>query len=230
MKRKIVTNYPFCHVTVLSVDMGNPMSVFYFAKRIRHIYRRVDVLYLNNSVVNIESMDWNVMYDALRSKSIDCLFTTGRSCSLRPFTSRASEHGKYMITPVNLGTNDCGFGIEFCQQVLSPFILVDVLNPPNAKIQELRVLLSNANMPGRVVWSGSSTCSRDAFNWSDPQHLHGHLSFYSHKWLTHLLQPALNEALRDTGVQSFEACPGLVLTGTSPRFFRRMSWLIYILG
>ena len=175
-------------------------------------------------------MDWNVMYEALRSKSIDCLFTTGRSCSLRPFTSRASEHGKYMITPVNLGTNDCGFGIEFCQQVLSPFILVGVLNPPNAKIQELRVLLSNANMPGRVVWSGSSTCSRDAFNWSDPQHLHGHLSFYSHKWLTHLLQPALNEALRDTGVQSFEACPGLVLTGTSPRFFRRMSWLIYILG
>lgn len=124
MKRKLVTNYPFCHVTVLSVDMGNPMSVFYFAKRIRHIYRRVDVLYLNSSVVNIESMDWNVMYDALRSKSIDCLFTTGRFHFLRLFISRASEHGKYMITPVNLGTNDCGFGIEFCQQVLSPFILV----------------------------------------------------------------------------------------------------------
>lgn len=124
MKRKIVANSPFCHVTVLSVDMSNPMSVFYFAKRIRHIYRRVDVLYLNNSVVNIESMDWNVMYEALRNKSIGCLFTTGRFMCERAFIRRASEHGKYMITPVNLGTNDCGFGIEFCQQVLCPFILV----------------------------------------------------------------------------------------------------------
>ena len=29
-----------------------------------------------------------------------------------------------MITPINMGRGDCGFGIEFCQQILSPFILV----------------------------------------------------------------------------------------------------------
>ena len=29
-----------------------------------------------------------------------------------------------MITPINLGCNDNGFGVEFCQQILCPFILV----------------------------------------------------------------------------------------------------------
>lgn len=29
-----------------------------------------------------------------------------------------------MITPANLGVGDNGFGIEFCRQILSPFILV----------------------------------------------------------------------------------------------------------
>lgn len=81
-----------------------------------------------------------------------------------------------------------------------------------------------------MVWSGSSTCSREAFSWSDPQHLNGHNSFYSHKWLVHLLQPAINEHLQCLGVQSFEACPGLIITGTSPKFFRNMSGLIYLLG
>ena len=50
----------------------------------------------------------------------------------------------------------------------------------------------------------------------------------------------INEVLADSGVQSFEACPGgrivprslsgLIITGTSPKFFRNMSWIIYILG
>ena len=111
-----------------------------------------------------------------------------------------------------------------------------------SQVEELKGLLYNANIPGRIVWTGSSTCSKLAFDWKDPQHLHGHLSFYSHKYLTHLLQPALNEHLQQTGVQSFEACPGkflllylisligLILTGTSPKFFRNMSWLMYIVG
>ncbi|KAK8809441.1 hypothetical protein WA171_001019, partial [Blastocystis sp. BT1] len=210
MKRKLLAYRPYIHVTVLSVDMSNPMNVFYFAKRVRHIIKRIDVLYLNSSVLRIESLDWNVMYETLRSRSIGYLFTAGRS---RP-------DGKYMITPANLGVGDDGFSIEFCQQVLCPFIL----------IQELKVLLASANLPGRVVWAGSSTCSHQAFDWEDPQHLHGHLSFYSHKYLTHLLQPAINEMLRDSGVQSFEACPGLIVTGTSPKFFRNMSWIIYVLG
>ena len=114
MKRKLLAYRPYIHVTVLSVDMSNPMNVFYFAKRVRHIIMRIDVLYLNSSVLRIESLDWNVMYETLRSRSIGYLFTAGRS---RP-------DGKYMITPANLGVGDDGFSIEFCQQVLCPFILV----------------------------------------------------------------------------------------------------------
>lgn len=82
MKRKILRSFPYGRITVLSVDMDNPINVFHFAKRIRHILKRLDVLYLNNSVVNIESMDWNVMYETLRAGSIGYFFTTGKSLSL----------------------------------------------------------------------------------------------------------------------------------------------------
>ena len=89
MKRKLLVNRPYGRVTVLTVDTSSPMNVFYFAKRIRHIIRRIDVLYLNSSVVHIESLDWNVMYDTLRSRTIGYFFTTGR----------AHPNTKYMITP-----------------------------------------------------------------------------------------------------------------------------------
>lgn len=79
MKRKILRSFPYGRITVLSVDMDNPINVFHFAKRIRHILKRLDVLYLNNSVVNIESLDWNVMYETLRAGSIGYFFTTGKS-------------------------------------------------------------------------------------------------------------------------------------------------------
>lgn len=78
MKRKILRSFPYGRIIVLSVDMDNPINVFHFAKRIRHILKRLDVLYLNSSVVNIESMDWNVMYETLRAGSIGYFFTTGK--------------------------------------------------------------------------------------------------------------------------------------------------------
>ena len=128
--------------------------------------------------------------------------------SIVHFIFRDKIHDRYMITPVNLGVNDFGLSSEFCQQVLSPFILVS-LCMFFQQIEELKGLLADANLPGRIVWTGSSTCSKQAFSWEDPQHIKGDLSFYSHKYLTHLLQPAINEHLHPTGVQSFEACPGI---------------------
>lgn len=126
MKRKLIQKHPYSRITVLSVDMSNPMNVFYFAKRVRHFIKRIDVLFLNNSVVNIESMDWNVMYETLRSRALGYFFTTGRFPSCILFMYRDITHNQYMITPVNMGTNDYGLGIEFCQQVLCPFILVEL--------------------------------------------------------------------------------------------------------
>lgn len=114
MKRKLLSDRAYCRVSVLSVNMSHPVSIFQFAQRVKQIIKRIDVLYLNNSVVHIESMDWNVMYETLRRKHLSYLFTAGR----------ANEDGKYMITPINLGVGESGIGIEFCQQVLGPFILV----------------------------------------------------------------------------------------------------------
>lgn len=131
MKRKLHKNCPYSRISVLSVDMSNPTNVFYFSRRIRSLIKRIDVLYLNNSVVNIKSMDWNVMYDTLRCQSIGYFFTTGRYSLHLLLTPRDKTHDHYMITPVNLGVNDFGLSSEFCQQVLSPFILVWLLFPFN---------------------------------------------------------------------------------------------------
>lgn len=78
MKRKLIKIQPYSRITILLIDMSNPMDVFNFANRIRNLVKRIDVLYLNSSVVNIESMDWNVMYEALRSRALGYFFTTGR--------------------------------------------------------------------------------------------------------------------------------------------------------
>lgn len=116
MKRKLLSDRAYCRVSVLSVDMSHPVSVFQFAQRVKQILTRIDVLYLNTSVVHIESMDWNVMYETLRARHLSFLFTAGR----------AHPDGKYMITPVNMGVGESGFGIEFSHQVLGPFILVGI--------------------------------------------------------------------------------------------------------
>ena len=103
MKRKILRTFPYGRITVLSVDMDNPINVFHFAKRIRHILKRLDVLYLNNSVVNIESMDWNVMYETLRAGSIGYFFTTGKSLSLHSIHLQSSSRREVHDHPSQFG-------------------------------------------------------------------------------------------------------------------------------
>ena len=95
---------------------------------------------------------------------------------------------------------------------------------------ELKELLKEADLPGRIVWTGSSTCNRRDFSFDDPQHVKPADSFYAHKYFVHLLQPALNEQLRNSGVQSFEGSPGLIITGTSPADLRRWTWLLFLVG
>lgn len=95
---------------------------------------------------------------------------------------------------------------------------------------ELKGLLKEADLPGRIVWTGSSTCSAAGFSFDDPQHIRDEESFYAHKYFVHLIQPALNEYLLHTGVQSFEGSPGLIITGTSPRNLQRWTWLLYLIG
>ena len=72
--------------------------------------------------------------------------------------------------------------------------------------------------------------SASCFSFNDPQHTKEEDSFYGLKYFVHLLQPALNDYLKHTGVQSFEGCPGVIITGTSPRVIRRFSWLMSIIG
>lgn len=186
------------------------MNVMYAAKRILQNYQTLDVLYLNNSTINIDHINWDVMRDAFLTFRLPYFCSTGR----------ISENGKNFVTVKGSGTTDLGFSRDFCVQVLSPFILV----------MELKDLLKEAELPGRVVWTGSTTCNRADFSFFDPQHVESENSFYGLKYFVHLLQPALNEYLHHTGVQSFEGCPGVIITGSTPAVLRRFTWLITIFG
>ena len=138
--------------------MSNPMNVMYAAKRILQNYKSLDVLYLNNSIINIDHFNWDVMREAFLTFRLPYFCSTGRT----------SENGKNFVTVKGSGTTDLGFSRDFCLQVLSPFILV----------MELKDLLKEAELPGRVVWTGSTTCNRADFSFFDPQHVQSENSFY----------------------------------------------------
>ena len=175
--------------------MTNPINVLYSARQLVQQYAWLDVLYLNNSTIKIDHVNWDVLIDALLHCRLTYLCTTGRAYAASP----------NFVSVCGGGQPDLGFSADFCRLVLCPFILT----------MELKELLKEADLPGRVVWTGSSTCNRRDFSFDDPQHVKPADSFYAHKYFVHLLQPALNEQLRNSGVQSFEGSPGLIITGTS---------------
>ena len=210
MRSKLTKIRSYASVSIVAIDMSNPMNVLYAAKRIVQNYESLDVLYLNSSTIRIDHMNWDVLREAFLKFRLAYLCTTGR----------VYEDGPNFVSVASSGSTDLGFSQDFCQQVLSPFILA----------MELKGLLKEADLPGRIVWTGSSTCSAAGFSFDDPQHIRDEESFYAHKYFVHLIQPALNEYLLHTGVQSFEGSPGLIITGTSPRNLQRWTWLLYLIG
>lgn len=200
----------YASVSIVAIDMTNPVSVLFAADSLLQRYKSLDVLYLNYSIINIDHLNWDVLKDAFRSFRLSYFCTTGRT----------SETGKNFVAVKGSGMTDLGFNRDFCEQVLNPFILAIKLSP----------LLKEATLPGRIVWTGSSTCSAACFSFDDAQHISDADSFYSHKYFVHLLQPALNQYLSSSGVQSFEGCPGVIITGCSPEVIRRFTWLIRIVG
>ena len=202
--------HPYATVTIIAIDMSNPMNVLYAAKRILQKFSSLDVLYLNNSSIKIDRLNWSVVKEGFTSFRLGHLLTTGR----------VYEDGPNFVTIRSQGKNELGFSKDFCEHVLSPFILV----------MELKNILKEADLPGRVVWTGSTTCSSASFSFDNPQHISENDSFYAHKYFVHLIQPALNDYLSHSKVQSFEGSPGIIITGTSPKTLRNWAWLLYIIG
>lgn len=138
IKSRLLRFKSYASVSLIAIDMTNPISVLYAAKRLNQNVKSLDVLYLNNSMIRIDHINWDVLKKALLSFRLGYLCSTGRVC----------ENGQNFVSVKGSGTTDLGFNRDFCQQVLSPFILV----------MELKELLKEANLPGRIVWTGSSTC------------------------------------------------------------------------
>lgn len=138
IKLRLLRFRSYASVSIIAIDTTNPMNVMYAAKRIVQNYKSIDVLYLNNSLIRIDHFNWDVLKKALLTLRLSYFCSTGRAC----------EDGKNFVSVKGSGTTELGFNRDFCQQVLSPFILV----------MELKDLLKEAGLPGRVVWTGSSTC------------------------------------------------------------------------
>ena len=98
--------------------------------------------YASVSIVAIDTTNpLNVFYAAKRIvqnyKSLDVLYLNNSTIRI--------DHFNWDVLKKALKTLRLPY---FCQQVLSPFILV----------MELTDLLKEATLPGRIVWTGSSTC------------------------------------------------------------------------
>ena len=138
MKTRLLKFRSYASVSIVALDTTNPLNVFYAAKRIVQNYKSLDVLYLNNSTIRIDHFNWDVLKKALKTLRLPYFLSTGR----------VYENGENFVTVKGSGATDLGFNRDFCQQVLSPFILV----------MELKDLLKEATLPGRIGRTGSSTC------------------------------------------------------------------------
>ncbi|KAK8807182.1 hypothetical protein WA158_003941 [Blastocystis sp. Blastoise] len=210
MSQKLHKIRPYSKITPIVLEIGNPYSAFDASARIKRLFKRIDVIYFNNYSLVINRVNWPVLYDAIKRFSFNYFCMTGRS----------HPGGPMFISTVNKGTNSCGFGREFAESVLGPFIM----------IKELLPLIQAADLPGRIVWSVSSFLNPNSFDWHDPQHLNGNEAFFSNNYIIHLLQPMLNRELSKSQVQSYEGSPGLVLSSFSPENVVKFSSLFYILS
>ena len=116
MKSKLTKIRSYASVSIVAIDMSNPMNVLYAAKRIVQNYESLDVLYLNSSTIRIDHMNWDVLREAFLKFRLAYLCTTGR----------VYEDGPNFVSVASSGSTDLGFSQDFCQQVLSPFILAMV--------------------------------------------------------------------------------------------------------
>ena len=210
IKSRLLRIHPYATITIVAIDMSNPMNVLYAAKRILQKFSSLDVLYLNNSSIKIDHLNWNVIMEGFTKFRLGHLLATGR----------VDDNGDNFVSIRSQGKNELGFSKDFCEHVLSPFILA----------MELKDILKEADLPGRIVWTGSTTCCPASFSFDNPQHLSEENAFYAHKYFVHLIQPALNDYLSHSQVQSFEGSPGIIITGTSPKTLRNWTWLLYIIG
>lgn len=138
IKSRLLKRHSYASVAVVAIDMTNPLSVLWTANSLIQKYRSLDVLYLNYSIINIYHINWDVLREAFLT------FRLAYFCS----TGRTHDSGENFVAVKGSGVTDLGFNRDFCEQVLSPFILAI----------ELSSLLKEATLPGRIVWTGSSTC------------------------------------------------------------------------
>ncbi|KAJ3115091.1 hypothetical protein HDU96_001203 [Phlyctochytrium bullatum] len=196
-------------IQLVQCDLADMKSVIQAASDIRSRFPRIDALVCNAGVIPVKSVSMaNGVYNFF----------------VNP-TELAKTTGEVLVQRKGVLTQDGQYGLAFAANTLGHYIL----------LKELEGLLEESGKTVRngvkIVWMTSVTVADEYFDLEDLQGVKGDHPYEASKYVMEVMHAALGPNLREKGIYSFLASPGIVATnitqGKVPVFL--VAWLLVLM-
>ncbi|KAJ3216216.1 hypothetical protein HDU67_009790 [Dinochytrium kinnereticum] len=200
-------------IQIVKCDLASTQSVFEAAKDIKARFSRIDALVFNAGYIPVKSIS---IYKGIIG------FLTNPS-------DLARTTGEVLIQEQGVLTRDGQYGLAFAANTLGHFILMKELE--ELLEESARIIRKVDPDDGvKIIWMTSVTVSREFYDASDFQGVKCSHPYEASKYAMELAHMALGPNLRDKGIYSFLASPGIVATnitqGKVPVFL--VAWLLFL--
>nr|XP_002130850.1 3-keto-steroid reductase-like [Ciona intestinalis] len=190
-------------VDLVKMDVSNVQSVKCAAEQIRHLYTRLDYVYLNAGILPVSKFHVRYALNTMFSKDVLQMFKTGLG----------------MFTTTDETTKE-GVKSIFATNVLGHFVLVNELIP---------VLTSQSeDHHGQVIWTTSSNASKKSFKLNDVTCQQGSQPYSSSKYAMEGVSIEMNKRLNSLGIYSHVSDPGTVKTNITKGVVAEWLWYFLI--
>ncbi|KAJ3171946.1 hypothetical protein HK101_011199 [Irineochytrium annulatum] len=185
-------------VQVVLCDLADPKSVLKAAEDVKARFQRLDALIFNAGVMPVESIS----------------ILAGTIAFIKSPTNIAKSTGDVIIQRKGVMTADGKYGEAFAANTLGHFGVVRELEGLLADTAKALEAADGGGPRGaRVIWITSVTAEERFFDINDAQCAKGTHPYESSKRLAELAHLGLFESLREKGIYSYIASPGVALTG-----------------
>ncbi|CEG69968.1 hypothetical protein RMATCC62417_05951 [Rhizopus microsporus] len=182
-KEKLVSQFPFAHISIELVDVSKMTSVFAFCRSIKEKYEYVNYLFCNAGILSALGINWKKTLIMLFTQPVELL-----------------ERSDATIQNVGEVTEE-GIGYVFAANVMGHYIMM----------RELEDLFEKSG-DGRVIWTSSITADSTCFDIKDYQGVESLMPYESSKWACDLVAIATHERYKagNRKISSFTTSPGVV--------------------
>ncbi|KAI8852043.1 hypothetical protein BC829DRAFT_91649 [Chytridium lagenaria] len=200
-------------IQIVKCDLADMQSVFQAAADIKARFSRIDSLVFNAGYIPVKSIS---IYKGVIA------FITAPS-------DLAKSTGDVLIQEEKVLTRDGQYGLAFAANTLGHFILLRELE--SLLEDSARLVRENGGDGVKIIWMTSVTVEEKFFELNDIQGVKSDHPYESSKYVMELVHKALGPRLREKGIYTFLASPGIVATnitqGKVPVFL--VAWLLVLL-